>query len=391
MAFSRKCIKLMNKILSYFLLVALFLALAGCGCEGDPSSEEEVVVPDPVTSVSFAKGADISWASEMLSKGITFKDGKGADGIFPVLKNLGMNSIRLRVWVNPIGGSSWSGQADLVNMAKQARAAGMAIMVDFHYSDIFADPGRQTIPSAWSSYSGDVSKVASAVSSHTVTVLNALKAAGVIPAWVQVGNETDNGMVWPAGKIDWENKSGSARYSDYVAVSNAGYDAVKQVFPDTPVIVHISNAASAGDYDGWFFKEFKQAGGKFDIIGLSHYPMSDSKKSWSEMNSAAISSIKTLSAKQSCKVMVCEVGVKPSSSDAGACIKAFMNSVKALGSGVCAGVFYWEPEVDGKWKPDIYSKSGLVCSGWGAYDMGAFTSSGSAFSPITSILGCFSE
>ncbi|MBO6221615.1 MAG: glycosyl hydrolase 53 family protein, partial [Bacteroidales bacterium] len=108
----------MNKILSYFLLVALSVALTGCGCEGDPSDEEEVVVPDPVTSVSFAKGADISWASEMLSKGITFKDGKGAEGIFPVLKNLGMNSIRLRVWVNPIGGSSWSGQADLVNMAK---------------------------------------------------------------------------------------------------------------------------------------------------------------------------------------------------------------------------------------------------------------------------------
>ena len=348
-------------------------------------------MPEPVTNVSFARGADISWASEMESGGISFKDDKGGQGILKVLKNLGMNSIRLRVWVDPIGGTSWSGLADVVNMAKRAKMEGLAVMIDFHYSDIFADPGRQTIPAAWGSYSGDVGKVASAVSSHTLSVLNALKSAGVTPAWVQVGNETNNGMVWPAGKIDWESKSGTARYSSYVQVSNAGYNAVKQVFPGTPVIVHIANAYSAGDYDGWFFKEFKEAGGKFDIIGLSHYPMGVTGKTWSQVNAQAVSSIKTLAAKQSLKVMICEVGVKPSSPDAATCMKDFMNSVKALGKDVCAGVFYWEPEVDGKWKPAIYGKSGLVCSGWGAYDMGAFSSSGTTFSPINSIMTSFNN
>ena len=68
-----------------------------------------------------------------------------------------------------------------------------------------------------------------------------------------------------------------------------------------------------------------------------------------------------------------------------------MDSVKSLGPDICSGVFYWEPEVDGKWKPAIYSQSGLVCSGWGAYDMGAFSSSGSVFSPVSSILNCFSN
>lgn len=365
-------------------------ALAACGREGNHVDDGEDVSPDPVTSVSFAKGADISWASEMEHDGVSFTDGKGAKDIFQVVKNLGMNSIRLRVWVNPLDPEGWSGQNDVIKMAKRAKEAGMAVMIDFHYSDIFADPGRQTVPSAWSSYSNYADKAAGAVASHTTSVLNAVKSAGVVPAWVQVGNETNNGMVWNAGKIDWD-KSGSARYSDYAKLSNAGYDAVKQVFPDTPVIVHIANAFSAGDYDGWFFKEFKEAGGKFDIIGLSHYPMSESGKTWSQMNSLAVSSIKTLASKFSCKVMICEVGVRPASSEAGACLKSFMDSVKGLGQNVCAGVFYWEPEVDGKWKPAIYSKKGLVCDGWGAYDMGAFSSSGTTFTPVTSILSCFSN
>ena len=261
-------------------VISIVLAFASIsllmGCRGRGGVEQPETPPEPVTEVAFAKGADVSWASEMEKQGIVFADSQGRVGIYPVLKGTGVNSIRLRVWVDPYDEAHWSGVVDVVNMAKRARNAGMAIMIDFHYSDIFADPGRQTIPSSWASYSKDVSKVASAVSSHTVTVLNALKSAGVVPAWVQVGNETDNGMVWDAGKIDW-NKSGSARYSDYVKVSNAGYDAVKQVFPSAPVIVHISDAYKAGDYDGWFFKEFKEAGGKFDIIGLSHYPMTDVK------------------------------------------------------------------------------------------------------------------
>lgn len=379
----------MSRKLSYLFLSFALAVFSGCGGGGDDNHPEEIDEPAaPVTEVSFAKGADISWASEMIKTGAKFQDSKGASDLFQVLKNLGMNSIRLRVWVDPLDPDKWSGQADVVNMAEQAKKAGLAILVDFHYSDIFADPGRQTAPSGWPVETVD--KAAGALASHTTSVLGALKSKGIVPAWVQVGNETNNGMVWDIGRIDW-NKSGSARYSNYVKLSNAGYDAVKQVFPDTPVIVHIANAFSAGDYDGWFFKEFKEAGGKFDIIGLSHYPMSESGTTWSQMNSLAVSSIKTLASKRSCKVMVCEVGVKPSASDAGSCLKSFLDSVKALGPEVCAGVFYWEPEVDGKWKPAIYSKKGLVCDGWGAYDMGAFSSSGTTFTPITSILGCFSN
>ena len=379
----------MNKLFLYPALAVAALSLLA-GCKGREDNKEPETPVEPVTDVSFARGADISWASEMEKSGIVFADAAGRIGIYPVIKGQGVNSIRLRVWVDPYDDAHWSGVQDVVNMARQAYEAGLAVMIDFHYSDFFADPSRQTAPAAWSAYSGDVSKVASAVASHTTTVLNTLKLTGVTPAWVQVGNETNNGMVWPAGKIDW-SKSGSARYSNYVKVSNAGYDAVKEVFPNTPVIVHIADAYSAGDYDGWFFKEFKEAGGKFDIIGLSHYPMSGGEKTYTEMNKKAIESIKTLSSKFSCKVMVCEVGVRPSASEGANCLKSFMTSVKNLGGNVCAGVFYWEPEVDGSWKPAIYSVPGLVCNGWSAYDMGAFYSEGAIFSPISAIMSNFAN
>ena len=366
----------------------MFSLLAGCS--GRVENQEPTPPPEPVTEVSFAIGADVSWASEMENGGIVFADQTGRTGIYPVLKGPGVNSIRLRVWVDTDAAKLWSGVVDVVKRAREAFEEGMAVMIDFHYSDFFADPGRQTCPRAWAAYSGDVSKVASEVASHTKSVLTALKMSGVTPAWVQVGNETNNGMVWPAGKIDWD-KSGSARYSNYVKVSNAGYDAVKEVFPNTPVIVHIADAFSASEYDCWFFREFKEAGGKFDIIGVSHYPMSEGNNSYVQKNKLAAESIKALAAKFSCKVMVCEVGVKPSASEGANCLKSFMSSVKNLGDKVCAGVFYWEPEVDGKWKPAIYSVPGLVCNGWSAYDMGAFYSDGSIFSPISTIMSNFAR
>ena len=116
--------------------------------------------------------------------------------------------------------------------------------------------------------------------------------------------------------------------------------------------------------------------------------MTNSQMTWKAMNSAAILNIKTLASKYGCKVMVCEVGVKAPASEIATstqCLTDFMNSVKSLS--VCAGVFYWEPQVDGKWKPSIYEKSDR---NWGAYSMGAFTSDGSTFSP-TSILSAFGE
>ena len=320
-----------------FAVSSLFV---GCGGSGGNQKDE----PDApsVDEVAFARGADVSWASEMeydmehnpaRINGSAFKDSKGNTGLYPVLKAAGINAIRLRVWVKP----------------------------------------------------EDLKGLSAKVAEHTKDVLTALKSAGVTPHWVQVGNETRPGMLWETGRLYNDKGDIPGGWSNYAALTTAGYDAVKSVFPDAQVIVHIDNAYQDNT---WFFDKLKANGGKFDMIGLSHYPMTNSQMTWKAMNSAAILNIKTLASKYGCKVMVCEVGVKAPASEIATstqCLTDFMNSVKSLS--VCAGVFYWEPQVDGKWRPAIYEKQGR---NWGAYDMGAFTSDGSAITP-TSILSAFGE
>ena len=372
------------------LLVASAIFIS-CG-DSEKEKKDEPVNP-PVEEVAFARGADVSWASEMeydmehnpsRINGSAFKDGKGNVGLYPVLKAAGINAIRLRVWVKPEDANGWSGKEDVVNMAKRAAEAGMSVMIDFHYSDFFADPSRQNTPSEWSGL--DLNGLCAKVADHTRDVLTALKSAGVTPLWVQVGNETRPGMLWETGRLYNDKGEIAGGWSNYAALSNAGYDAVKSVFPAAKVIVHIDNAY---EDNTWFFDKLKAAGGKFDMIGLSHYPMTNESMTWKAMNSAAVLNIKTLAAKYGCKVMVCEVGVKATSASEIAtstqCMTEFMNSVKSLS--VCAGVFYWEPQVDGKWRPSIYEKPGR---NWGAYNMGAFTSDGSVLSP-TSIMSAFGE
>lgn len=315
--------------------------------------------------------------------GTAFKDSKGNAGLYPVLKAAGINAIRLRVWVKPEDPNGWSGKDDVVRMAKRAAEAGMSVMIDFHYSDFFADPSRQNTPAEWAGL--DLKGLSAKVAEHTKDVLTALKFAGVTPHWVQVGNETRPGMLWETGRLYNDKGEISGGWPNYAALSNAGYDAVKSVFPAAKVIIHIDNAYQDNT---WFFDKLKAAGGKFDMIGLSHYPMTNPSMTWKAMNSSAILNIKSLAAKYGCRVMVCEVGVKNTASDLAVstlCMTEFMNSVKSLS--VCAGVFYWEPQVDGKWRPSIYERPDRD---WGAYNMGAFSSDGSAITP-TAILSAFGE
>lgn len=386
----------MSALYSRFtMLAASFIAASAIfiSCGGSDNEKKDDPENPPVEEVAFARGADVGWASEMeydmehnpsRINGSAFKDGKGNVGLYPVLKAAGINAIRLRVWVKPEDANGWCGKDDVVRMAKRAAEAGMSVMIDFHYSDFFADPQRQNTPAEWAGL--DLKGLSAKVSEHTKDVLIALKSAGVTPLWVQVGNETRPGMLWETGRLYNDKGEIAGGWSNYAALSNAGYDAVKAIFPDAKVIVHIDNAYQDNT---WFFDKLKAAGGKFDMIGLSHYPMTNESMTWKAMNSAAVLNIKTLAAKYGCKVMVCEVGVKAASASEIAtstqCMTEFMNSVKSLS--VCAGVFYWEPQVDGKWRPSIYEKPDR---NWGAYNMGAFTSDGSALSP-TSIMSAFGE
>ena len=368
-------------------LLSAFLAFSACNKEPDPTPDPGTN-PEPTPSeVTFAKGADVSWVSEREKAGKTFKksDGTTAD-IFTVLAECGINSIRLRVWVNPYKG--WSGKDDVVALAKRASAAGMAVMIDFHYSDFFADPSRQTIPAGWEADKADLAKMCTHVSDHTTEVLNAVKAAGVSPKWIQIGNETRNGMLWPSGQL-WTDKGDIADGRKHFAqLYNAGYNAAKAVFPDAVVMPHIDNAY---EDNAWWFSQVKAAGAKFDAIALSHYPQTVSSMTAAQCNQKALANIRSLHAALNVPVIVSEVGVKPAQSDAASILKSFVDELKKTDG--CGGVFYWEPEVYGGWKPAIYSLADEIYKytgkreTWGAYNQGAFSSDGRA----SSIMDAFKD
>lgn len=358
-----------------FLLVLLM------SCSALVATAQSFQVGAQSSETNFARGADVSWCTEMEADGRKFYNKKGTEKeMMALMKEIGMTAIRLRVWVNPqkFGYGAWSDKADVVAKAKRAHAQGLDLMIDFQYSDTFADPGTQNIPLDWLELSKDELKTA--MVEHTEDVLQALKDEGIEPKWVQVGNETNNGMLNPMAAVEW-NKSGTARFKKYVEFSNAGYNAVKEVFPKAYVIVHLGGA----DKPQWFFPDFKAAGGKFDMIGVSHYP---TEAEWNSTASDAIYSninaakwVEEIGTKFSVPVMICETGFNVSKPTlASQVLKDLFDRMKAVPQ--CVGIFYWEPEVDGKWKPDYYNKvkwtddQGKTQTGWAPYGMGAFTTNG---------------
>ena len=251
----------------------------------------------------------------------------------------------------------------MLSLAKRAAQQGQRIMIDIHYSDFFADPSHQTIPAAWQNY--DYETMLEAVREHTLDVLYTLKEAGIKPEWVQIGNETPNGMLWPMGKVNKEE----GEWAHYAGFTAMGYKSAKEAFPDINVIVHVDNAYEQRD---WFWTQMAAHGGKWDMIGLSHYPMMSAwngGKTWQEMNELAEANIRRLISQWHCPVMIAEIGMFANDTLSATVMADFVERAQSIDS--CAGIFYWEPECYGNWRPAEY-----IPLGWNGYDMGAFTPEG---------------
>ncbi len=335
-------IRYFNNMITLALLLAMF---SSCKKSSNPPVGGGT---KPAADTFIYKGADVSWITQMEAAGIKFYNSTGTamDGM-TLLQTLGINSIRLRAWVNPTGG--WCNTTDLVVKAVRAQKLGLRIMIDFHYSDTWADPGHQSPPSAWASY--DLPTLTNAVGSYTKGVLDTLKAAGIIPSWVQIGNETNNGMLWPLGQA-------STSMANFAALINAGYKAVKAVSDTTKVIVHISNGYDNGLFR-WMFDGLTANNAQYDIIGMSLYPTADNYVSYDQSCAVNMNDMVTRYGKP---VMVVEVGMPANQS---AVCEAFLtdliHKVKAVTGGKGLGVFYWEPESYNNWQ---------------GYGLGAFDNNG---------------
>lgn len=372
-------------------------SLLACGNSNDSIAPDPTPDPTPVPTVTFAKGADIGWVTEMEQKGLKFYNASGVEtDCFKLMKELGMTAIRLRVWVDPK--NEWNGRDDVVAKAKRAKAEGLDLMLDFHYSDSWADPGQQFKPKAWEGKSlVDLKK---ALADHTKEVLNALKTAGVTPKWVQVGNEIRPGMLWDkdaalsGASYDIEERfvKGSNSNSTEViypknlvnlaAFITTGYDAVKSVFPDAIAIVHLDNGYDNALYT-WFFDELKKNGGKWDMIGMSIYPywtMKEHEDYTPEKTiTDCISNINKVSAKYNCDVMIVETGMECADDQGKLASATVLAQGKTLMTRLlkeclentnsrCKGVFYWEPEC----RPSQYRLGAFTENGYPTVIMDAF-------------------
>ena len=321
----------MKKATKIFASMALALsaaAVTGCSEDSPVSNPAPDNKPIEIERGTFAKGADVSWLTQMEAEGEKFyaPDGSQTECMELLKKHCGVNSIRLRVWVNPKEG--WNNVDDVLVKARRANALGLRLMIDFHFSDTWADPGNQETPAAWADL--DMSGLKSAVASHVNEMLSSLAAYGIEPEWVQIGNETTPGMLFPLGSID-----NPQNFSELVST---GYDAVKAVFPDASVIVHLDKGNDQWRYDR-IFGALKTNGGKYDMIGMSFYPEPDS---WKSTADDLIANISYVTATYGKPVMICEVGMDYREADV--CNAMLTDIIARTASLNVKGIFYWEPQ-----------------------------------------------
>ena len=249
----------MNRRLFGYALVAAGLML------GTPSTASpKRALP------SFVAGGDVSLLTAMESQGIVYKiDGKPVDAL-QAMKSAGMNCARLRLWVQP------SHEGVIINdlpytiaLGRRVKKAGLLLLLDIHYADTWADPGKQPKPATWANL--PVDKLTSTVHDYSRDVISAMRTAGAMPDIVQVGNEIIGGMLWPDGKT-W---GAGHDFTNLGKFLKSGIQGVKDGSgKSTPplIMIHIDRG---GDWKGtqWFFDGIKAQGVTFDIIGESYYPV----------------------------------------------------------------------------------------------------------------------
>lgn len=312
--------------------------------------------PDLATD-SFAKGADVGWLSQLEAEGHKFfsQSGKEMECMQLLRDSCGVNSIRLRVWVHPKDG--WNSPEDVLYKAKRADSLGMRLMIDFHFSDHWADPGQQVTPEAWQGL--DLDALQDSMTAHIHHTLGLLKDAGITAEWVQIGNETADGFMYPLGQI-------STYPENFARLVTAGHHAVKEVFPDAKTIVHTDRGERRARYD-YVMGTLREHGAEYDMIGVSCYPWPIEQ--WSQVVDSLTSNIARAKTDFGKPVMICEIGFPvTATAEATAMMQKTYDAARA--DSLAEGIFWWEPEAP------------FGCNG--GYDKGCFIDG-----KPTSVLDCF--
>lgn len=317
-------------------------------------------------TTDFIKGMDLSSLREEEECGAKFYDHGQEGDVIDILKRYGMNAVRLRLWNNPYdenGNPYGGGNNDLeytLSLAKRVKEKELDFLLCLHYSDFWADPGKQIKPKAWKEMS--VAQLEEAVYQYTKDMLTHLDKEDALPTLIQIGNELSNGMLWPDGEVP--------HYDNIVRFVNAGIRATKEVCPDIPIMIHLDNGGNNELYRRWFDHYFACGGADFDIIGLSYYPfwhgtiedlyanMSDIAKRYQkdlivtevsmgftmedyrDREKAPMDELKGMATRPALVEKLNHDMTKE-----GQCefMREFLTALKNVPDGRCKGFFYWEP------------------------------------------------
>ncbi|WP_461124270.1 glycosyl hydrolase 53 family protein [Saccharothrix stipae] len=208
---------------------------------------------------SVMRGADVSTLQRAVELGAKYYHANGTQGDpLDILKAAGVDYVRLRIWNDPVSG--YNNKAKVLRYAQAVKAKGLKLMVDFHYSDTWADPGKQFKPAAWANHG--VGQLQTDVYDYTYDVCASLKAQGTVPDSVQIGNEINTGMLWPEGRVDNSN------FTNLGLLLKAGYNATKACNPGTQVVIHTARVESGAR---WFYDGIRAQGVQWDVTALSYY------------------------------------------------------------------------------------------------------------------------
>ncbi|SHN52299.1 arabinogalactan endo-1,4-beta-galactosidase [Paenibacillus sp. ov031] len=217
---------------------------------------------------AFVLGMDVSFMDEIEQHGGTYRDEHGQQADLLTLLKLGdANAIRLRIWNDPVGG--FCNLERTVAVAKRIKEQGLQFLLDFHYSDRWADPANQWKPKAWEKLSYE--ELQREVCTYTADVLRTLKEHDALPDMVQVGNEITPGMLWDEGHVGGEEHDTDEQWERFAGLVKYGIAAVKSVDSEIKIMIHIDRGGDNAE-SRKFYDRFEALGVEFDIIGLSYYP-----------------------------------------------------------------------------------------------------------------------
>ncbi|WP_417940754.1 glycoside hydrolase family 53 protein [Flavobacterium sp. RS13.1] len=224
-------------------------------CSGDDDKAPSVA--QPPADDTFIRASDVSYLPEMEAVGTKFYNNGKEENMLTTLKNAGCNTVRIRLWKNPVNGRS--GMEEVKELAEKSRRAGLRVWLTVHYSDSWADPGKQVIPKEWEKLSFEDLK--KAVTTYTEEIISKIN-----PDIIQIGNEINDGLLFPQGKL-------SSNEQQCIALLTAASQAVRAKSSNAKIMIHY--AGINGEGTDWFFNKMKSI--DYDYIGLSYYPIHHGK------------------------------------------------------------------------------------------------------------------